>query len=199
MAISNFGELKAAIPSWVDRSDLSAVMADFVALAEADIRTDLRCPAMEQYTSGTLTGATLAWPTRFLEARALTVAGRNYYFQPPEVFAAASDAGSTQRLFTSIGETFYVLGGTNGAAYTLIYYQAFAPFSADSDTNWLIVNHPNVYLWASCRQVGIYLSDDAMVSKFSALYQDALGRVASRQKQAAYSGSPLAIRTAISE
>jgi hypothetical protein len=199
MAISTYAELQTAVAGWLDRNDLTSKLPDFVRLAEVDIRTDLRCQAMEQYTSGTLAGATLAHPTSYLEARALTVGGKNYVYATPEVFAAAADANSQQRLFTSIGQTFYVLNGTNGDAYTLIYYAAFESFSTDGDTNWLLTNYPNVYLWGACRQGGIYLEDDAKIGKFTTLYQDALGRLSSRERQSAVSGGPLSMRTTVTE
>jgi hypothetical protein len=199
MAISTYSELQTAVAGWLDRTDLTTKLPDFVSLAEVDIRTDLRCQAMEQYTSGTLTGETLAHPTRYLEARRLTVGGVNYRYVTPEVYAAAVDANSTQTLFTAIGQTFYILGGTNGDAYTLIYYAAFEPFSADGDTNWLLTNYPNVYLWGACRQGGVYLEDDAKIGKFTNLYQDALGRLTARERQSAISGGPLSMRTTVTE
>jgi hypothetical protein len=199
MAISTYAELKTAVAAWLDRTDLTSVLADLVALAESDIRTDLRCRAMEQYTTGTLTGATLAHPTRYLEARSLTVDGKPFGYVTPEIYQAASDANSQRRIFTSIGETLYVLNGTSGDAYSLIYFQAFEAFDADADTNWLLTNHPNVYLFAACKQGGLYEGDDGKVAKFSELYQDALGRLASRERQSASSGGRMAIQSGVTE
>lgn len=199
MAINTYATLKTAMASWLDRTDLTSSLSDFVSLAEVDIRNDVRIQAMEQYASGTLSGATLPHPTRYLEARALTVGGKNYIYATPEVFAAKSDAGASDRIFTAIGQTFYVLNASSGDAYTLIYYAAFASMSADDDTNWLLTNYPNVYLFGACRQAGIYLEDDAKISKYTALYQDAVGRLVSRERQSAVSGSALVMRSATSE
>ncbi len=199
MALNTYATLKTAMASWLDRTDLTSQLSDFVTLAEVDIRTDVRVQAMEQYTSGTLSGDTLAHPTRYLEARRLTIGGVNYRYVTPEVYAAAVEAGSTQAIYTAIGQTFYILGAESGDAYTLIYYAAFESMSADDDTNWLLTNYPNVYLFAACKQAGIYLSDDAKVNKYTALYQDAVGRLVSREKASAISGSALVMRSATSE
>lgn len=199
MAISTYSELKASVASWIDRTDLTTLIPDFVTLAESDINTDLRCQAMEQYTVGTLTGDTLAHPTRYLEARRFTVGGLNYRYVTPEVYAAAVESGSSQTLFTAIGQTFYILGGSSGDDYTLVYYAGFAAMSDDSDTNWLLTNRPNVYLWGACRQAAVFLEDEGKINKYATLYQDSLGRLASRERNSSVSGSALVIQTATSE
>lgn len=199
MSIGNYGELKTAVASWLDRSDLTSLIPDFVALAEAELRTDVRCQAMEQTASGTLSGSTLAHPTRYLEARRLTVGGKVYRYVSPEVYAAAVDNSSTQRIFTAIGQEFSILGASSGDAYTLVYYQAFAALSADGDTNWLLTNHPGVYLYAACLQGAQFLQDPVIEQRFTALYQSAVGRLVSREKASAVSGSALIIRAAVTE
>jgi hypothetical protein len=47
MALSTFTELKDAIADWLDRSDLTARIPDFIALAEARINRELRIRPME--------------------------------------------------------------------------------------------------------------------------------------------------------
>lgn len=199
MALNTYATLQTAMAAWLDRTDLTAYLPDFVALGEVDIRNDVRVQALEQYTIGSLTGETLDHPTRYLEARLLTVGGVVYRYVTPEVYAAATEAGSSQAIFTAIGQAFYILGAESGDAYTLIYYAAFAPMTADSDTNWLLTNYPNVYLFAACKQAGVFLEDDAKINKFSALYQDAVGRLVSRERQSAVSGSALVMRSATAE
>lgn len=199
MAISTYADLKAAVASWLDRTDLTATIPDFVTFAETDIRADLRCRAMEQYTIGTLSGATLDHPDGYLEGRALTVGGKGYEYVTPERFAAASDANSSLRCFTSIGQTLYILNAEDGDDYSLIYFKAFDAFSADDDTNWLLTNYPNVYLFAACKHAGTYLDDDAKVNKYTTLYQDALGRIAAREKQSASSGGRMTMAAGVCE
>ena len=47
MALGTFTELKDAIADWLDRSDLTARIPDFIALAEARINRELRIRPME--------------------------------------------------------------------------------------------------------------------------------------------------------
>ena len=199
MALATYSDLQTSVGQWLNRTDLSAYVSDFIALAEEDIRNDVRVQAMEQRATGTLTGETLAHPSRYIEARTLFVGGKQYKYRTPEKYQILSDAGSTERIFTSIGQNLYILGGASGDAYVLIYWQAFAPFSGASDTNWLLTNAPGAYLWAACKHGATWLKDDAAIAKFGGMYASAVQRVNGREKFSAVSGSPLEIQPAISE
>jgi hypothetical protein len=189
MAISQFSELKTAIGTWLARTDLSTVAGDFVALCESDIRRDLRLQAQETLATGTLTGETLAHPTRYLEARRLTVGGYLYEYVTPQKYGEITKAESTANVFTSIGTDLYINDGASGDDYTLLYYAGFAPFSADADTNWLLTNHPDVYLFGSLKYGAMYLADDQATAKFAGLYNAAVERVGRRDYRAARPGT----------
>ena len=51
MPISTYGELQSAVTVWLNRSDVSAVVRDFIELAEARIARDLRLRAQVQTTT----------------------------------------------------------------------------------------------------------------------------------------------------
>ncbi len=42
MAITTYSELKTALGNWLNRDDLTAVIPDFISLAETDINRKLR-------------------------------------------------------------------------------------------------------------------------------------------------------------
>lgn len=191
MSISTCAELKSAVASWLNRSDLTAVIPDFVTLAETDIRQDVRVQAMEQIATGTLSGETLAHPSRFLEARRLVVGSDVFEYVTPLRYTELANSGA--KVFTSIGQTFYILGGAGD--YSLVYYQAFTPFSADADTNWLLTNAPDVYLAAACRHGASYLKDANDEQRFAQRYSAAVARLNSQQVQSSW-GTQLRVRAA---
>lgn len=195
MSLSTYADLKSAIATWVNRTDLTSVIPDFVRLTESDIRNDVRVQAMEQFSSGTLTGETLAHPARFLFARRLVVGSLPYTYVTSERYQDLSYARATDLVFTSIGQSLYILNGKSGDDYSLIYTQAFAALSADSDTNWLLTNAPDVYLYGACKHAATYLASQADEVRFTALYNSAISRV-NRQEQRAAFGGPLMVRAA---
>lgn len=193
MALTTYAGLKSAIASWAHRTDLTSQIPDFVALAEADISRDVRVQAMESLATGTLTGETLAFPTRFLESRRLTINGKVCKYRDPERYQELKDAGSTVNVYTIIGQSFYILQGTNGDAYTLLYAAMFAGLSGDSDTNWLLTNHPNVYLFGALKHANAWTQDDQAMGRAAAMYQTAVAAVNVSDKQAKFAGH-LAVR-----
>lgn len=198
MALTTYADLKTSIADWLHRSDLTSVIPDFVALAEADIRKDVRCAAMEAYTTGTLTGETLAFPTRFLEARRLVVGGDVHRYITPEEYAVKDDSGSVNTVFTVIGQNIYILNGASGDSYGLVYWAGFAAFSGASDTNFVLTYHPEVYLHASLKHAHLYARDAEGANFAAGQYQAAVARVNAEASKGAVFG-PLSIRAAVVE
>lgn len=196
MALSTYGELKTSVADWLARTDLTTQIVDFVALAEADIRRDVRTQAMEQLASSTLTGETLAFPTRFLEAKRLVVGGYTQDYVTPDQYADITKAERTDEVYTIIGENFYINDGASGDTYTLIYWQSYAAFSSASDTNGLLTTHPEVYLYGALKHANIFLADDNAVAKYAAAYKAAVDRANARARHQATAGSVLMVRAA---
>lgn len=188
MAIGTFGELRSAVADWLKRSDLTNTIPTFVALAESNIRRDVRCRAMEQEATGTLTATTLAVPTRFLEARRVILGTYVQDYVVPNEWYLVKDASTNQ--YTILGENFNFQALKD---YTIQYWQAFASLSADGDTNWLLTNAPDVYLWASLEQAAIFIRDDSMAALSRAQYQAAVAKINSTEQKARF-GGPLAVR-----
>jgi hypothetical protein len=186
--------LQTSVAAWLDRDDLTTQVADFIALTEADIRNDLRVQAMEQYATGTLTGETLAHPTRYLEAKTLFVDDQTYQVVTANRYLDLGDS-SEAKVYTSIGQSLYIKGTVSGLAYRLIYYQSFAAFSASTDTNWVLTNYPDVYLSGACRHAAKYVGDDANELRFAQRYAGSVARLKLAQMAASFPG-PLVVRAA---
>jgi hypothetical protein len=193
--IGTLSELKTAIAAWTVRSDMESRMSDIVQLSEAEIRKDVRCQAMEAYTSGTLTGETLAFPTGFIWAKRLKVGRYVQQYVTPAEYADLDEIGGQNEVFTIIGQDIYILNGVTDDPYTLIYHKAFTTLSDEADTNWLLTNHPDVYLFAGCAKVALVTKDDKALARFTALYQKAVNAVNRIDWLASASGAPIRVRT----
>lgn len=156
MAIATYSDLKTAVANWLHRSDLTSVIPDFVALAESRIRQDIRVRAMEQSASGSLTTTTVALPTRFAEARRVLINDNPCRYVTPEEFQPRRQWPAN--LYTIEGSSFRFQ--QSSGTYQIDYWQWFAPFSGDNDTNWLLTNHPDIYLCATLAEASLYIRDD---------------------------------------
>lgn len=194
MALSNFGDLKTSVASWLNRTDLTSVIPDFVRLAESEIARDLRIRAMQAFATGTLVDGVMAEPTRFVEARRFLVGGSKVTYITPEQYQDLVESGySDLKYFTIIGTDIYVLNG-GSESYSLLYWRGFAPFSADSDVNWLLTNHPDIHLFKACEKGAVFLRDADGATGYRALYDAAKDGLDTADRMAEFSGSVLEIR-----
>lgn len=156
MSISTYAELKTAVGTWRRRSGatvLSTNAADFVTLAEARLTRVLRLRVM--WSNTTLTGTTdvrtLALPATFAEAAWLVRTDTEPYKEIPK------NTSEGMVYYSASGQpTEWCINGTNidlnrpcsSALGFLFRYRAKFALSDASPTNWLLTNHPDIYLAA---------------------------------------------------
>ncbi len=71
MALSTYSELKTSVADWLNRSDLTSAVPDFISLAEAQVERRLRTRQMIVRATATIDSEYSAVPADFLEARSL--------------------------------------------------------------------------------------------------------------------------------
>lgn len=204
MSFSNFGDLKTAIATWLNRSDLVGYIPDFVRLAEqriyyggdAPLSTPaLRVPALQTTATGTISSGTIALPTRFIELiRIVPAAGGTTYlpleYLTPVQFTRYANDSDTPTKYTIKNGAIYT-AGTGSASYTLDYYQSLALLSADADTNWILENAPSVYLYAALLEAAPFLVDDQRITTWHTMLKSAIGAV---NRSANFQGGVLQVR-----
>lgn len=227
--MSTYGQLKTDVDAWLARDDVAVSGASFPSitlLSEAEIARDIRSPIQEQRTVLT-TGATryLDLPADFLELRQIfieTTNGRRVLdYQTPQVIRSRRTWLSSNGGVNSDTIAYYSIEGddlANAPADTLrivlapdpdggnpqdveiLYFARWPAFTADPDTNWLLQNHYDIYLWNLLKQAGIFLQETELAEKYDSMYQIArqeFARAANRKRfrgsdKQAY-GSPRAI------
>jgi hypothetical protein len=195
MSIASFSALRTQIASWLNRTDLTdAQLSQFVAATEADMRNDIEVRESEQRLSATMSGDGFTAPTDYLTARILVVDGLPVQYLPPETYAAKVDAQTPSGYFTINGNEFSVLGG-DGKAYELLYLAQITALSADGDSNWVLANASNVYLWGGCKYGCLFLRDPEGAGGYAALYDRAISQLNKREREAKYAG-PIVVRCA---
>ena len=75
MALATYSDLLAAVATWMDRTDLTTIIPDFVVLTEARIARDLRIRKQVSNTSISTVANTqyIAIPSDFLELENLSI------------------------------------------------------------------------------------------------------------------------------
>lgn len=183
MAFDNFGELKTSIGNWLKRSDLSERIPDFVELCEADMRARLRPVDLQARTTVTVDAEYVDIPAGLKSVTRMSIDGDNNVpmrFVTPEVIEDQypSDATGQPLVFTIIGNQFQFrpVPSTSFTA-NLAYQAALTSLSADSDTNYVLTNHPDTYLNGALKNAFDYLNDDLKLAKYAALYEQCVQRI----------------------
>ena len=205
MALSTYSELKSSIANWLNRSDLTTEIAnDFIVLTEKDFNSKLRIRKMVNQTSLTLNAETVALPSGFLQIRDFYIlsGGTKYsltYMTPSQMdqVKGTSMVGMPTS-YTILGDTFR-FSPVPGDSYTayLNYYKTFDALSDSNTSNFILTNHPSIYLYGSLYHAAQFLGgvDPNRVQQWLQLYSTALERLEQNDREDQFSGSPLQIRS----
>lgn len=180
MAITSYSTLQTTVGDWLNRSDLTTVIPDFITLAEAQFNRTLRHRKMVERATATLDTEYSAMPADWLESiryqintNPITV----MEFVSPDQAAMLKGAYSTSGkpiFYSQIGQQFQVIPAPDsGSAYTgeLTYYAKIPALSAGNTSNWLLVDSPDIYLYGALLQSAPYLQDDQRLNIWAAIYQ----------------------------
>ena len=202
MALTTYTELKASIADWLNRTDLTTQIPDFISLAEAQIERQLRTRQMLTRTTVTIDAQFESTPSDFLEVRTLKLTGTNpitpLTFMTMDSLDEQStiDIGSGKpKYFTVVGTEFRFVP-TPDAAYAaeIVYFAKLNKLSTSVATNFLLTSSPDIYLYGSLLQAAPYLLDDARIPVWSALYERALSDLQLADDRGATSGGKLLTR-----
>ena len=200
MAISNYGELKTAIADFLNRDDLTSVIPTFVALAESQIARDLRHWRQEVRVTTTLNERFENLPSDWLQTKNMYLSdgAAVEYASVAEISRQkllSEDTAGKPRLYTiNSGQFEFYPQPDDDYDLTLIYVARIAALDADGDTNWLLTNYPDVFLYGSLIQSAPYLQQDERLAVWAQLYSAAVNNLNSDSSMASYSGGPLVMR-----
>lgn len=182
MAMTTFSELKSSIADYLDRSDLTAIIPDFIRLAETQMNRVVRDRRMLQRSTAEVDSQFSQLPSDFLEMLNLQVNGssiKGLEFRSPSALDAErpflSQYGEPV-FFSIVGETLEVLPNPNGTVYDLelLYYQSIPALSDSQTTNWVLTHHPDLYLFGALKQSAPYLKNDERLPIWNSLFAQAL-------------------------
>lgn len=195
MALSNYTDLQASVAAWLYRTDLTAVIPDFIALSEVDIRTDLRLlPTVATLT--TVPGQDyITLPADWLEFVYLKYDGEPLEYSPPDILRSENSHSGPFRKYSIEGRRLLLSHEADSVENLDVSYHARLAPLATTPTNWLLTDHPNVYLWRSLYYGWTYLKDLATAEVFAAKYMAEIDKLPRAEAKGRSSGSPLRIRT----
>ena len=202
MAIGTFAQLKTAAANWLDRSDLTDRIPEFISLAEARFNRVLRVRDMETVSTAISTAAGTReydLPTRFVQMKEFHLTTDPLtplaYITPKMMTRMqAGSAKSKPQVFTIIADKVR-LGPNPDAVYTtsMLYYKAFAALSDSATTNDMLTNNPDVYLYGTLLEAEPFIMNDQRVGLWLAAFDKAVSDIQNQDNKDRHSGSQLRV------
>ena len=179
MALGNNTELKAAIADWINRSDLTTQIIDFITLAESRMVDDLKETTILTKVTDITTDANFKdLPANYkgtISAYLDTDPKQTLDYKTPDQFDLiyASSTAGKPKCYTLRDNDIY-FAPLPDSSYTCKLTHYARPDIATDTTNELLTNSPNLYLWGALVEAASFLNDDKREAKFERKYQTAL-------------------------
>lgn len=195
--ITNYTELSTAVENWLDNTDQTSRVPEFITLGENRIYRQLRIRAMETTLNVTMVNAVATIPTDYAQLKHARISGnptyplekkdaewilRKYPTRQSEhrPFFIAEDIGNF--IFGPYPDTNYTVLGT--------YYKRLAALSGSNLTNWFTDYAPDLLLHAALAEAWEYIDEDRKRDYHEGKYQTIAASIELEEKRQRKSGSP---------
>ena len=201
MAINTYDTLKDSVANWIDRDALTLMIPEFIALAEALFNRALRIRAMETTVADTTPSGSKedALPSGYLQMREIHLTTSpivSLAYITPEIMYRIR-AGSTSGIpnsYTILGDNILFGPTPDGAySYSMTYYKAFDALGAQTPTNWLILNAPDLYLYGALLQAEPFLMKDERVPLWERAVRQTISDLQEQDNKDRHSGSEMRV------
>lgn len=159
--------LKTDIANWLNRDDLTSQIPIFIAYAERHFQRVIFTPDREEALSITADAQSEALPSDFWGFKS-----GPYVDGATDVILTRLEPGDLRRTYpdaTTGTPSHYAIEGENilfgptpSSSLTIkgTYYKTIPVLNASTATNWLLTDHPDVYLAGALFEASLYVIDD---------------------------------------
>lgn len=202
MAIDSYSSLKTAIANWLDRTDLTDRIPEFIALAEARIGRTLRTRGVEErsYTLMVAGQQYYSLPNDFAECRNVQINTNpvnHLKYRTPQQIDNDYPYNTTgkPRVYTIIGLEIELKPIPNSTdQLEIAYFQRLSALSDSNTTNWLTNNAPDLLLYGALIEAETYLINDPRLAIWKGAFDIAMTEWNTSDDKARHSGSALETR-----
>lgn len=188
MPLANYTDIKATIADYVNKSTLTTQIVDFITLSESKINRRVNLLQGEQLTTATYdtsnTTRIFELPAGFIELRSLEVR-KTSETDIDYVGVKYKDPKKIKEVYNSIAgkPKWYTLRDQleferlADVSYKLRMHMIKKWDIATDTTNWLLTNHPDIYLYAGLIEGGLFLKNPNQLPTYKTLLDEAIDEV----------------------
>lgn len=201
--IGTYDDLVAMVGNWLDRDDLTDRIPEFVSLLEGRLNRLLRTAMQETSAVWAATGAEYALPDDFRKMRRLYPSGQaaSPLAQVTSAQLADFNVGSVPRAYAIEGRILRFSpapSSDNGLTLEAVYWRRIPALGSFQPTNWLLDEHPDIYLWGTLHQAATYIRDPDAIDTCKAYLDDAIAELQAMSRKDAQ-GGPLVPYSPVSQ
>ena len=200
MSLDTFDNLKLEIIDWSHRGNLDLKVDSFIALAETEMYSNptkiLKVRSGETLATGTASTSSrfLALPTGFIEMRRVRINTATGFlrlsYRTPEQLVS-TDGPCRPRFFTVTDQIEFDTVPDEAYSVEFQYLAEFTPLSTSNQTNPVLTNEPNIYLYGALKQAFAYATDEQEALKYHTLFIDAIKGANKKYNAGKYGQSPV--------
>ena len=199
MALDSYTNLKTAIGAHLDRSDLSSYLDDFIDIAEAMHKRDIRIREMISRDDITIDDRQESVPSGVLEVISLrlltTPVTVLQYVNPHEMNRVRQEVTGRPAYFTIHEEIEFDVEPAESYSGEIISYKSVLPLSSGDTSNAILVKAPDLYLYGALLAAAPFLMADQRIPVWGGLYTAGVEKLNARARMARVVG-PLVSRVA---
>ena len=160
------------------RTDMASYWGDFIQLAESEINRFLRLNPQTSVTTLTSASSVLTVPAGWARLKSIRQTEAN----KPKI--QTTDIVTVEEYLSEITETgdpcfCCELDGTiylapapaDGVTFRAIYTKLVTALSDSATSNWLLLAHPDIYLWGTLEQAALWDHDDGAMANYRTKFQ----------------------------
>lgn len=194
--IVDFSSLKTQIANWLNREDQTNNIPTFIQLAEQTLERDMRTRKLFDRGVFLINADGDEFPNDLDSIESWYLDGPSFYgpieLVPAHVIPSYrvtfGDTGVPRVAANIEGKLRY--GPQPDQAYTsqLIYWRKILPLSPTQATNWLILDSPDIYLFASLVEAEPFLKNDPRMALWKDKLEEALEGLEAETERRQFSG-----------
>ena len=215
MAINTYATLQTAVANWLDRSDLTDRIPEFISLSEARMNRTLRLSMMLNVDETTLGGAaTLVAGTRDYDLPSGYLQMVDFHLRTSPITTLsyltpenmnrmwAGSQGGKPLAYTIFADNStgtpikkVRLGPSPASAYdySIMFYKKIDALSDSNTTEQMLTDNPDIYLYGALLEAEPFLMNDQRVQLWATAFQESVRALQEQDNKDRHSGSAMRV------
>lgn len=194
--IGDYDNLRELVAQYMDRDDLTDAIPNFIAIAEAEMNRRLRTVNQEFKAIWVIDAEAYDLPADFRKLRKIHIEG-----SPDRPLVEMSPTAVPVRYTGEAGipQAYWIEGRTLSLApppseattFRATYYLKIPPLTIAAPLNWLLEEHPDIYVWATIRECAAYIRDPEALAYADGRFNTSIEQLKAESRADRWGGGPL--------